>query len=143
MLGIAVKRGGHLVGWCLALGLLIGCGGKSREAAQAATEKFRLRVLRGAYGEIYAQAAPEFRAAASEEQFEKLMKAIDRRLGRFESAATPAWRVNIGTGGKTVFLGYKSLFEKGNASEEFVWRPDEPEPKLAAYNIQSPLLMPD
>jgi hypothetical protein len=137
-----VQRGGHLVGCCLAIALLVGCG-KSREAAQAATEKFHLRVIRGAYAEIYAQAAPELRAATSEDQFEKLMNVVDRRLGRFESAAEAGWRVNVGTGGKTVSLGYKSHFEKGNATEQFVWRPDEPEPKLVAYHIDSPLLTPE
>jgi hypothetical protein len=138
-----VKWGRQLVGCCIAIASLVGCGAKSREAAQAATEKFRTRVIRGAYAEIYRQTTPEFRASATEEQFEKAMKAIDKKLGRFQSAPPPGWRVNVGTGGKTVFLVYKSQFEKGGATEEFVWKPADAEPKLTGYHINSPLLFAD
>jgi hypothetical protein len=143
IIGPVVKRGGHLVGFCLAIGLLVGCGGKSREAAQAATEKFRARVMVGEYAQIYGQAEPEFRASATEAQFEKLMKAVERKLGRWQAAAEPAWRVNIGTGGRTVFLGYKSEFEKGSASEEFIWRVKDPAPTLVGYHINSPAFLAD
>jgi hypothetical protein len=51
--------------------------------------------------------------------------------------------VNIGTGGKTVFLGYNSEYEKGSATEEFVWRPAAPAPKLVGYHLNSPLFLPD
>jgi hypothetical protein len=86
---LGVMRRGHLLACCLAIASVAGCGGKSREAAQAATEKFRTRVFLGAYAEIYGQADPEFRASVPEEQFEKLMRAIDRKLGRFQSAGAP------------------------------------------------------
>jgi hypothetical protein len=138
-----VLRGGQWVRCYLAIACLVGCGGKSREAAQAATEKFRARVMVGEYAQIYAQAEPEFRASATEEQFEKLMKAVDRKLGRWQAAGEPAWRVNIGTGGRTVLLGYKSEFEKGSASEEFVWRVKDPAPTLVGYHINSPLFLSD
>jgi len=123
--------------------LLGGCGGKSRDAARAATDKFRARCFLGSYAEIYQQSEPEFRASATEDQFEKMMHTLDRRLGRFLSGAEAGWRVNLGTGGKTVFLGYKSDFEKGSANEEFIWRVKDGAPSLVGYHINSPLLLAD
>jgi hypothetical protein len=120
---------------------LVGCTGKSREAAQAATEKFRARCFRGAFDEIYAAASPEFRSSMTTEQFSKFMAAVDRKLGRWQASDPPAWNVTIGTGGRAVTLGYKSDFEKGEAREQFVWRIVEPEPILVGYRIESRLLV--
>src|ERR1044071_3446610 len=41
----------------------------------------------------------ELRQVAKEEQFERLMTALDRKLGTWQSAAEPAWNVSRGTGG--------------------------------------------
>jgi hypothetical protein len=120
-----------------------GCAGKSRDEAQAATERFRARYVRGAYAEIYGRAAPELRASATEAQFVKLMERTSQKLGSWQSAESVGWRVNVGTAGRIVMLGFKSQFEKGVASEEFLWRIQEPEPALAGYHINSPLFLDD
>lgn len=136
-------RGAQLVGGCLVMCLLAGCSGKSVEAAQAATWQFRTRWTSGGYAEIYKQADAEFRASATEEQFKKLLDAIDRKLGPWQSAAEPIWLVSMGTSGHTVTLRYKSQFEKGPANEEFVWRVKGGGATLVGYHINSPLFLPE
>jgi hypothetical protein len=138
-----MSRTGCLVLGGVVLAFVVGCTGKSREAAQAATERFRARTLRGAFAEIYGAAAPDLRAAGSEEQFVKMMDVVGRKLGRWQSAEPQGWRALMGTGGRTVTLGFKSQFEKGVGHEEFQWRIQDPEPALVSYRINSPLLMPE
>lgn len=123
--------------------LLAGCGGKAAEAAKAATEGFRARWLSRSYTEIYRQAAPEFRASGSEEQFTKLINAIHRKLGQWRSAEEPTWVVSTGTAGTMVMLGYKSQFEKGPATEQFVWRIKGGEARLVSYHVNSPISLSD
>lgn len=135
-----MKRRAELFGCCLAVLLLVGCSGKPREAAQAATEKFRARWVKGAFVEIYDASEPPFRASLTQDQAAKWMAAVSGRLGKWQSAEAGAWSINDGSDGKTVMLGYKSKFENGTADETFAWRIKEPEPALVGYHINSPLI---
>jgi hypothetical protein len=125
----------------LVLGLIVcGCG-KSREAATAATEKFRARSAGGQYREIYREAAPELRASSTEPEFVKMMDGVAKKLGAFRSASQRSWNVHFGTGGRTVTLGFTSEFDKGSAVETFVWRAQGDAMVLQGYNINSPALV--
>jgi hypothetical protein len=135
-----MRRPSELIGCCLAVLLLVGCSGKPRQAAQAATEKFRARWVKGAFVEIYDASEPPFRASLTRERATQFMEAVSGRLGKWQSAEAGAWSVNDGSDGKTVMLGYKSKFENGTADETFAWRIKEPEPALVGYHINSPLI---
>jgi hypothetical protein len=126
--------------WVVASALLVTACGGTDEAKRGVAE-FRSRAAQKSYGEIYRTAGAELRQAATEEQFERLMTTLDRRLGAWQSAAEPAWTVTRGTGGHLVRLTYQSQFAKGAASEQFVWRLDNGGPALLGYHVNSPLLM--
>ena len=135
-----MKRRSQLFVSCLALLLVVGCSGKPREAAQAATEKFRARWAKGAFVEIYDASEPPFKASLTQAQATTWMETASRKLGRWQSAEAGAWSINDGSDGKTVVLGYKSKYENGTADETFAWRIKEPEPALVGFHLNSPLI---
>jgi hypothetical protein len=125
--------------WVIVSALVVaGCGGTN--AAKRGVEDFRSRVEQRSYAEIYRTAGAELRQGTSEEQFERFMLAIDRKLGAWQSAEEPAWNVMRGTAGHLVRLTYQSQFARGGASEQFLWRIERGEAVLVGYHVNSPLL---
>jgi hypothetical protein len=122
--------------------LLGACSGGTEEAKQGVSG-FRTRVANGAVAEIYRTASPEFRHAITEEQFQRFMAGLDRKLGSWQSAEAPAWNIRRGTGGHFVALTYQSKFSRGGATEQFTWRIDHGTAVLVGYNINSVLLVSD
>lgn len=126
--------------WLLALPLLLAsCGGT--DEAKRGVANFRARAAQTSFSEIYWRAAPEFRQSATEEQFLRVMTALDGKLGPWKSAGEPAWNVTRGTAGQVVNLTYQSQFSKGAVSEQFTWRIENGEPVLLGYHVNSPLLI--
>ena len=119
--------------------LLASCAGTGD--AKRGVASFRARAAQTSFREIYWRAAPEFRQSATEEQFLRVMTALDRKLGPWESAAEPGWNVTRGTAGQVVNLTYQSQFAKGAVSEQFTWRIEDGEPVLLGYHANSPLLL--
>ncbi len=124
-----------------ALGLTA-CTIGTDEAKQGVVE-FRARVSQRSYSEIYQASAPEFRQAATEEQFVRFMTALDRKLGPWQSAGDPGWNVMRAIGGHSVRLNYESRFANGAAAEHFAWRIESGRPILLGYQVNSPLLVMD
>jgi hypothetical protein len=126
--------------WLLALPLLLtSCGGTAD--AKRGVANFRARAAQTSFSEIYWRAAPEFRQSATEEQFLRVMTALNRKLGAWTSAGEPGWNVSRGTAGQVVNLTYQSQFAKGAVSEQFTWRIEDGEPILLGYHVNSPLLI--
>jgi hypothetical protein len=109
----------------------------TRDVAVAASQEFRTRVTARAYGAIVQSATPEFQTATTEADFARVMEALKQRLGGWQSSEPPAWRVLAGLTGRTVTLVYSSHFERGTATEEFVWRIQQGQPRLAGYHVKS------
>ena len=126
--------------WLLALPLLLAsCGGTAD--AKRGVANFRARAAQTSFSEIYWRASPEFRQSATEEQFLRVMTALNRKLGAWTSAGEPGWNVTRGTAGQVVNLTYQSQFAKGAVSEQFTWRIEDGEPILLSYHVNSPLLI--
>jgi hypothetical protein len=141
-MGLWLRRSARVGIALVALAVLSSGCSKAREAAESASRDFRLRCAREAYADVYRDAAPELRSTVSEAGFAKLMKGLSGKLGAWRSSKEPAWKVFVGTGGRTVTLQYGSQFEKAQATEEFVWRIDsDGRPVLLGYHVNSPALL--
>jgi hypothetical protein len=121
----------------IALPLLASSCARAREAADAASQEFRMRISRGEYDEIVRSAAPEFQAATTVGDFAKGMESLKERLGAWQFSEEPVWKVLAGFRAQTVTLIYHSHFERGAATEEFVWRVRQGRPILAGYHVNS------
>jgi hypothetical protein len=124
----------------LVLPFLLASCGESDDAIRGVAN-FRARAAQTSFSEIYWRAAPEFRQSATEEQFLRVMTALDRKLGPWTSAGVPGWNVTRGPAGQVVNLTYQSQFAKGAVSEQFTWRIEDGEPVLLGYQAKSPLLI--
>jgi hypothetical protein len=121
----------------VAIPLLASSCASAREVADAASLEFRMRISRSAYDEIVRSAAPEFQAATTASDFAKTMESLKERLGAWQSSEEPAWKVLAGISAQTVTLVYNSHFERGTATEEFVWRVRQGRSALAGYHVKS------
>jgi hypothetical protein len=117
-----------------------GCA-KSRETAASATQEFRRRAFAEDWLSIYKGAEPDFRKSISEADFVKMMNGVHGKLGGWKSSRDPIWNVNVGTAGRIVKLRFESQFEKGPATEDFVWRIQNDQGTLLGYQINSPIFI--
>jgi hypothetical protein len=93
------------------------------------------------FDQIYAEASDEFKAAATAEDLTKLLAAIDRKLGAFQSSTSSSWSVNYSTSGTSVVYAVRSLFANGSGDETFSFLIRDGKALLAGYNIQSSALI--
>ena len=73
--------------------------------------------------------------------FTKLLAAVHRKLGNFQSGKTANWNDNATTGGHYLTLQRTAQFERGPAQEEFVFKMDGQEAVLIGYHIASNTLI--
>jgi hypothetical protein len=123
--------------------LLLGCAsmGKSKEIAERAVDGFHSQLDSERYSEIYAQADEEFKKSTSQEELEKLARAVHQKLGRVQAANQSAWLVNVSSDGAFVTLTYNTAFVDGKATEQFVWHVRDGRAALFNYNINSAALV--
>jgi len=124
------------------LAALFGCSMSADTAtAEQAVPKFHEQLDAGQFDEIYAQAGDELKKASTQQDFVALLEAIHRKLGNTKSADKTGWNVNYQTSGSFVTLGYKTVFDGGDAQEQFVFRLQDKTALLVGYHINSTALI--
>lgn len=125
-----------IVAVCIAL--LAGCSMSNDKAlAQAQISTFHSEFDAGSFQKIYLSSSPDLQKGASEGDFVKLLRAVNRKLGNVKTSKQLTWRVYSGTSGTFVTIVDKSQFEHGPGDEDFVYRIDNGVAKLAGYHINS------
>ena len=118
--------------------LLSGCAsmGESKEIAARAVEVFHSQLDSERYSEIYAQADEDFKKSSSQEEFEKLARAVHQKLGTVQAANEIGFLVNVGSE-TYVTLTYETIFVNGKATEQFVWCLSDDRAALYNWSINS------
>lgn len=126
-----------------ACALLAGCSvGKDSAAAGTAIRDFHSKLNAGEFADIYDQSGAGMKAAATEDKLTALLEAVHRKLGAYVSGSQTGWNENFNTSGHTIRIQYASKFERGDATESFVFQLDgKGTPALAGYNIDSMALI--
>jgi len=106
-------------------------------AAERGVAQFRRLMEAQDYGAIYAGAASEFRQTGSEATALRFLEAVATRLGRVRESTRQGWRYTVNGTGSFVSLSYATTFARGRGTEEFVFRMDGQQARLAGYNINS------
>jgi len=123
------------------LGALTACSaGKAKQAAEQGVVQFHAQLDAERYHDIYAQASPEFQKSGTEAELTEFFGAVHRKLGKVQNAEEQTFFVNFNTAGTTVTLTYKTNFDNGPATEQFVWRNGDRQ-LLVGYRIDSRLLI--
>jgi len=122
--------------------VVAGCSSSADiSAAEREVEEFRKLMAAQQYAAIYAASTQDLKQAATEEDIGKLLDAVNRKLGKLASVEKSGWHVNVNTSGTFVTLGYKSKYERGDATEQFVYRLENGKASLVSYNINSMALV--
>jgi hypothetical protein len=125
-----------------ALGLVAqGCSMADTSAAEAEVTKFHAALGDARFGEIYAAAAEDLKSKATEPQFTELLDAVNRKLGKVKTTQHSGWKVNYSTSGNYVTLVDNTTYEHGEADEQFVYRMQHKDARLAGYHINSNALI--
>jgi hypothetical protein len=111
--------------------------GESRKTAERAVDVFHSQLDSERYSEMYAQADEDFKKAGSQEELEKLVRAVHQKLGKVRTANQVGYLVNVSTNGTFVTLTYDTAFADGKATEQFVWRLRDGRAALYNYNVNS------
>ena len=133
----------------LALLVLSSCAVDDRRSglppgAQSAIDRLTENYAEGRFGEIYAEAADEWRAAATADESRAVLERARERLGRVVSRATVRAAVQEAAGGqlggRTVTLNYNTKFERADAHEAVTLVERDGRWQLARYTINSDAL---
>lgn len=118
--------------------MLLGCSmSKDSEIAEKKVPEFHLLLDSGRFSEIYSASSDELKKVSKESDFVALLEGVHRKLGNNKTSERQTWNVNYNTSGTFVTLTYKTTYSEGDASEQFVYRIQDGEAKLAGYHVNS------
>jgi Protein of unknown function (DUF4019) len=133
---------------CLsAAALVAACGVGERRpglpsGAQAAIDRLTEHFAERRFADIYAEAADEWRSAATAEQSRQVLERARERLGRVVNRATvrAAEQGAAGTASHTLSVSYNTKFERADAIEQITLVERDGRWLLARYSVSSDAL---
>jgi hypothetical protein len=125
-----------------AAALVAGCSPlQDAKSADAAIADFHQKLDATDFAGIYGGSSPELKTAAGEDKMVALFAAVHRKLGNFQSGKDVGWNDNVNTGGHFLTINYAAQYDRGTATESFVYRIDGAQARLAGYHINSDALI--
>jgi uncharacterized protein DUF4019 len=122
----------------IAVAALLACSpAKNLEVAESEVARFHKELDAGNFDQIYASASDDLKKASGHEEFVKLLRAVNSKLGPTRMASRTGWNMNLNTSGNFVTLTFDTQFEKGKGTEQFVYRIASGKALLAGYHIMS------
>src|SRR5258708_33833825 len=122
--------------------VLAGCSmSADTKMAEEAVARFRTMLDAAQFEAIYAESADDLRKATTRDKFIAFLEAVHKKLGITKSAKEESWNVNYHTSGTFITLSYGTSYERGDAREQFVYRLQGVNAKLAGYHITSDALI--
>lgn len=121
------------------IGSGVGCRDtvEGKSLAEPGVSGFHDKLAAKEFDRMYAEAGDAFKEAIVKEKAVALFSAIDRKLGKLRSTEQINWQVNTRNGTTYAVLVYKTLFEKGEATETFTFHISDGKAELVGYNISS------
>ena len=110
-------------------------------ASEQAVDKFHRMLDAGQFDAIYDQSSKALKNATTREDFDKLLAAVHRKLGNVRSATRGGISTFASLQGTRITLGYKTIYENGQADETFAFSLDGDKPILSGYRINSNALI--
>ncbi len=122
--------------------VLVGCSlGGDAKLAEQAVPRFHQMLDAGQFDVVYADAADELKRASSRQDFVALLEVIHRKLGNSKTSTRQGWNVNYRTSGTFVMLTYATVYDQGDAAEQFVYRLVGEKALLVGYHVNSNALI--
>jgi hypothetical protein len=126
----------------VALGIALvssGCGKilKTKQVAEAGVADFHKAYNDGNWSAIYTNSHATFQKNTSEKQFNDLLGAMQRKLGKATQSANIGFNIRSFNLTTTTVLNQKSTFEQGSGDEVFTFEMTDGKPVLVGYHINS------
>jgi hypothetical protein len=121
---------------------LTGCSpGVDTKVAETGISSFHADLNAGNFDKIYKYSASEFKAVTTKDKIDQFLGAVHRKLGKFREGKSIGWNDNVGTNGHFVTIDYEAKYEKGGATENFVFRVNGNDATLVGYHVNSDALL--
>lgn len=119
----------------LTLPTLHACSGSAYEhIARDSVEHMHQALNIGQFQKIYELSDESYRANLTEQESTAFFRNLSDKLGRIIRKDLFTVNTDYSSSGVTVTLIYKTTFEKGEYSEQFVWRIKDNKARLVQYN---------
>lgn len=126
----------------LAAVALAGCSmGQDLASGGAAVDAFHRQMDAGQFAAIDAAAGAEIKASPG--GLAPILEQVHARLGKVKSTARTGFNDAVNNGDHRLELSYKTVFERGEGDEEFIFRMIEGKPVLIGYHVKSDALKGD
>jgi len=121
--------------------LLCGCSvHQDHTLAQQAVSRFHAQLNREQFTRICDEASDDLGTRVKRNDILHLLRVVRTHLGQLDSTRQINWTVNYGLHDRRVTLVYRSQFDAGTATEQFVYRIRNDAARLVSYTIHSRLL---
>lgn len=131
----------NLFALCLVWGLTACSMSEDTRIVEQEIPKFHAALDASKFESLYDDGAQDLKAAATKQDFVRLIDAVHRKLGNVVKSEKTSWNVNYDTSGTFVTLVYATDFARGPATAQFVYRLENNHPLLAGYHINSNALI--
>lgn len=108
--------------------------------AEGLIEQFQADYNRGDTGALYESVGETWRKASPRPQLEAQVALVKARLGQIRSSERVGFNTGFNNGATTTQIVMKSAFDKGEASEVFVFHGEGQDMELVGWTVNSPLL---
>lgn len=126
------------IGLLLLATLLTGCSmAEDKTRGERAVARFHQLFAVSEYSQIYADTTEGFREAATDAEFVEFMSAVRRKLGNIRACELTGVEMTWDSGGTSIWLSYRTVYELGEATENFVWVVEGEKARLESYQIDS------
>jgi hypothetical protein len=115
--------------------------GKDLPLTTTAITTFHQQLNAGDSAGIYTASSADLKGVSTQDDFTKLLDAVHRKLGNFQSGSMTNWRDNFVTSGHFISIVYSSKYDHGAADEAFDFRIDGGKALLAGYHVSSNALI--
>jgi hypothetical protein len=109
------------------------------DTAKRSVDLLHARYNASEIDQIYDEAAPAYRKTTTPEQARKMLENMKSQLGDVRSWSTTSFVAKAQASGTVARLVTKAGFEKGEATEFFVWAIDGKAAQLVSYRVSIPV----
>jgi hypothetical protein len=111
------------------------------KVAEVAVSRFHSMLDAAQFEAIYTESSDDLKQATTQAKLVAFLEAVHRKLGPTRASKAQSWNVNYHTTGIFVTLTYLTTYQEGEAHEQFIYRLQGSDAKLAGYHINSEALI--
>ena len=122
--------------------VLTGCSveADTREVGKA-IPIFHQQLNAGQLDAIYDSAGEQLRRNTTKADLARFLSAVHRKLGNFKNGKSVGWNDNVTTDGHFVTETYSAQYDRGLATESFVYIVERSKALLVGYHVNSTALI--